>query len=375
MDDETTGKPDEAGPQQEGAGASPEQGGRADETALTRAWSGGAGPYDEPDDAPMPGEATRVMAGDTAGPTRVAPAGGAGTPPPRPPGPQPTLVMSSRPPREGSSTGWIVVVVILVAIAAAAAVWYFLIRDQGVQPAPSPTPTPTATVSFAWVGAWAPTDGSGGGLVLQKDADGYQVTVYDTMVRVLGSAVATEQGKDLAFALETSEALAGVPGPYDVVLSPGTGADEIRMSLTGSNGTTISMPLQRVPALVPVTPSSSPSPTATPSPTVSPTSSPSASPSPSPSTESQQVVDGIDRIEAGIMTWATDNNGLYPAPQDVTQNGGVAGSVDPWPTNPYSGQPMKPGTGPGEYIYEQLDGGTGYRLTGYVSGGLTYTVP
>ena len=36
---------------------------------------------------------------------------------------------------------------------------------------------------------------------------------------------------------------------------------------------------------------------------------------------------------------------------------------------------MKPGTQPGDYTYEQLNGGAGYKLTGYVSNGLTYTVP
>ena len=370
MDDDKTGTPDEAGPPQDDAWTS----GSGEDTAATRAWPGGT-PDDDWTAVPPPDDATRVLPGDDAGPTRVMPAGGGAPPPPRPPGPQPTLVMSSRPPREGSSTGWIVVVVILVALAAAAAVWYFLIRDQGAQPGPTPTPTPTATATFSWVGAWAPTDGSGGGLVLQESAGGYQVTAYDTMVRVLGTADAAEQGTRLTFALETSEALAGIPGPYDVVLSPGTGDDEIRMSVTGSNGTTISMPLARVPALVPVTPSSSPSPTQTPSPTVSPSTSPSASPSPSSSTEPQQVIDGIDRIQAGIMTWSANNNGLYPQAQDVTQNGGVAEFVDPWPANPYNGQPMKPGTGPGEYIYEQLNGGAAYQLTGYVSGGLTYTVP
>ena len=373
MDDDITGTPEEAGPRNEGAGPASDRGGDADDTTPTRTWSGASD--GEPTGVLPPDEATRVMAGETEGSTRVMPAVGADAPPPRPPGPPPTLVMSSRPPKEGSSTGWIVVVVILVVLAAAAAAWYFLIRDQGTQPAPTPTPTPSATAAFAWVGAWAPTDGSGGGLVLQKDPNGYQVTVYDTMVRVLGSAIAAEQGRDLVFPLETSEALAGIPGPYDVVLSPGTGADEVRMSVTGANGTTISMPLGRVAALVPVTPSSSPSPTETPSPTLSPSTSPSTSTSPSPSTESQQVIDGIDRIEAGIVTWSTNNNGLYPPPGEVTANGGVADFVDPWPTNPYNGQPMKPGTGPGEYIYEQLDGGAAYRLTGYVSGGLTYTVP
>jgi hypothetical protein len=318
-----------------------------------------------------PEDETEVMVGDTAEPTRVIPAGGAAAPPPR--STQPTLVMSSRPPREGSSAGWIVLIVILVALAAAAAAWYFLIRDQGTEPAPTPTPTPT--LAFGWVGAWAPTDGSGGGIVVQQTSADYQITVYDTMVRVIGSAVATEQSEDLTFALETAESLAGIPGPYDVVLSPGVSADEVKMSVTGVNGTTISMPLGRVPALVPVTPSSSPSPSVTPTPTLSPTSSPSPSPTATQTAEAQQVIDGIDRIQAGIMTWSANNNGLYPQPQDVTAAGGIAQYVDPWPTNPYDGQPMEPGTGPGEYIYQQLDGGAGYQLTGYVSGGLTYTVP
>jgi len=376
MDDENTGALEEAGP----AGPTQEAGetaggGEPDDTAATRAWPSRGAPDEDLTAALPPEDATRVAAGETEMPTRAMPAGGGAVPPPRPPGPQPTLVMSSRPSREGSSTGWIVVVVILVALAAAAAAWYFLIRDQGAQPAPTPTQTPTATPAFAWVGAWAPSDGSGGGIVLQEGSGGYQVTVYDTMVRVIGSAVATEKGTDLGFTLETSEPLAGIPGPYDVVLAPGAGAEEIRMSVTGANDTTISMPLARVPALVPVTPSSSASPSTTPSPSVSPSFSPSGSPSPSTSPELQQVMDGIDAIEAGIIAWAGDNSGLYPPAQDVTDGGGVAQFVDPWPTNPYDGQPMKPGTGPGEYIYEQLNGGTAYRLTGHVSGGLTYVVP
>jgi hypothetical protein len=371
MDEENAGRPpeDQTGPPLEGADLFDEAAGAVD----------GRGELDEESE-----DATRVLAGDTAEPTRVMPtddvaeptrvmpASEAAAPPP---GPQPTLVLSSRPPREGSSTGWIVVIVILAALAAAAGAWYFLLRDRGAEPAPTPAPTPTT--AFAWVGAWAPTDGSGGGIVVQNSSGEYQITVYDTMVRVLGSAVAEEDGDDLTFGLETSESLAGIPGPYDVVLSPGAGDDEIKMSVTGANGTTISMPLARVPALVPVTPSSSPSPTLSPSPTVTPTASPTASPSASPtqSAEAQQVIDGIDRIQAGVMTWSANNNGLYPQPQEVTASGDVAQFVEPWPTNPYSGATMSPGTEPGSYIYEQLNGGAGYRLTGYVSGGLTYTVP
>ena len=66
---------------------------------------------------------------------------------------------------------------------------------------------------------------------------------------------------------------------------------------------------------------------------------------------------------------------LPDAGADVGEGGGIASYVDPWPVNPYSGQPMKPGTQPGDFIYEQLNGGAGYKLTGYISDGLTYTVP
>ena len=75
------------------------------------------------------------------------------------------------------------------------------------------------------------------------------------------------------------------------------------------------------------------------------------------------------------MAWAAHHNDLYPPPQDVVEGGGISQYVDPWPTNPYTDQPMAPGTSPGSYVYEQQGGGQAYKLTGYLSDGLTYTVP
>ena len=75
------------------------------------------------------------------------------------------------------------------------------------------------------------------------------------------------------------------------------------------------------------------------------------------------------------MAWAADNNNLYPPPQDVVEGGGISQYVSPWPTNPYTSQPMSPGTSPGSYVYEQMSGGQSYKLTGYLSNGLTYSVP
>jgi hypothetical protein len=87
------------------------------------------------------------------------------------------------------------------------------------------------------------------------------------------------------------------------------------------------------------------------------------------------VRDGIIRLQVGILTWATNNGNVYPAPADVAQGGGVAQYVDPWPTNPYTNAPMAPGAQPGDFSYEQLNGGQAYRLTGFLSQGQTYVVP
>jgi hypothetical protein len=89
----------------------------------------------------------------------------------------------------------------------------------------------------------------------------------------------------------------------------------------------------------------------------------------------QQVQANIAALQVGIVAWAADNNNLYPPPQDVVQGGGISQYVNPWPTNPNTGQPMAPGTSPGSYVYEQLSGGQAYKLTGYLSNGLTYSVP
>jgi len=359
MDDETTGRlPEESSAEPPGGGETAAGAADTAETAVTPPDAG------ETLVAPSPDAATtRIMSGEAADETRVMPA--AGDPPPPPPRPQPTLMMT-RPPRQSSNAWWIVLVVVLLALVAAAAAWYFLLRDNGETPTPQPSP------AFDWVGAWGRTDGAGGGVVVEPGGKDYQVTVYGSTLQILGTAVATPKGKDLTFTLESGESVGGLPGPFQITLVAGPGETLADMKVTGSNQTTVIIPLKRVAALVPVSPSASPTVTPTTSPTTSPTPSPSASPSPG---TDQQVIDAITKLQTGVITWATNNNNLYPTPTDVTQTGGVATYVDPWPTNPYTGQPMKPGTQPGDYTYEQLNGGAGYKLTGYISNGLTFTVP
>ena len=379
MDDENAGVtphedgaelPQDAGEEIPAESAAPEAG--PEDTAATTVFAAGADAEDATHVMPPAGDAedaTRVMAADAEGATRVMAGAAAGTPPPRP---QPTHMLSRQPRQSSSGTLWIVILIIVLALVAGAAAWYFLIRDTG---GTSPTPAPTPTTGFAWDGAWGRTDGSGGGVVVQKSGGAYQVTVYDSMVQELGSATAAQQGKELTFDLQTQEAVAGLPGPYKVRLTPGSSADLMSMNVTGSDGTSVIVPLERVQVLVPVTPSPSPSPTTTP--TTSPSTSPTVTPSPSQTAADQQVMSNIQQLQVAVITWSTNNNNLYPPPADVTQTGAIASysSVDPWPTNPYTGLPMKPGTSPGDYTYQQLNGGAGYQLTGYIANGLTYTVP
>src|SRR5450759_1803563 len=268
MDDETTGRqPDETSAPQPGGGETAAGSADTAETAVT------------PPDA----GATRVMSGEAVDETRVAPAAGdAASPPPPPPRPQPTLMMS-RPPKQSSGRWWIVLVVVLLALVAAAA-WYFLLRDKGTTPAPQPSP------AFDWVGAWGRTDGSGGGVVVEQSGADYQVTVYGSTLQVLGSAVAKPKGKDLVFALQSAETVGGLPGPFQIALQAGPDKDLADMKVTGANQTTVIVPLNRVAALVPISPSASP--TVTPTPTLSPSSTSSPSASPTAGTD-QQVIDAI----------------------------------------------------------------------------------
>lgn len=81
------------------------------------------------------------------------------------------------------------------------------------------------------------------------------------------------------------------------------------------------------------------------------------------------VKEGAHSIQTGIQTWAVENGDTYPQPDEVSLNGGVARYVDPWPTNPWTGGPMEPGTSRGDYRYEVTPDGFGYGLIVFLSNG------
>jgi len=308
--------------------------------------------------------ATSALSGETEQPTRVMPSGEEPTrvmpgaapplgPPPRPP--QPTVTMERRP---SSGHGWWWIIAALVVAAVVALVWLFLLRaDDGV-------------AGQDFVGTWMPADASGGGLVIKQNGDAFTVTAYDAQIQPAGSGEAELADGRLrlrlpaqAFALESG-------GSLDVTIAYVAAQDSLQLVARDGATTRVTQDyvrtdvLQPAPAPAPTAPAPSPTPTPTPSTTGSPTV-----------TADQVIIAGLTKIQAGVVAWAANSNGVYPAPTEVTSTGGIAQYVDPWPVNPYTNQPMTSGASPGDFQYEQLDGGTAYKLTGYLGNNLTYTLP
>ena len=296
-------------------------------------------------------------------------AGGASSPPPPT---QPTLVMShGRQPSSDSGGGvpwWVWLIAILAIIAAAAAIWFFYLRSS----------TPSTSAGDVFVGNWAPQDGSGGGLVIKQNGDQFTVMEYDAQLQPAGSTPATLNGDQLDVTIKASAiGLTDVTGSVQGTLTHDTNTDTLTLQFKAGSLSLKPIMYDRVDVLLPASATPSPTPFS-PSPSVSPSTSPTSTTSPSPSTSpgsDQLTQDNIAKLQVGIVAWAAANNNLYPAPQDVVDGGGLSQYVNPWPTNPFTSQSMAPGTSPGSYVYEQLSGGQGYRLTGYLSNGLTYTVP
>ena len=78
----------------------------------------------------------------------------------------------------------------------------------------------------------------------------------------------------------------------------------------------------------------------------------------------------IMSIQTGIQASIATSGA---APADASQ--ATLGSfVNPWPTNPFTNAPMKPGKAAGDYVYTP-GAGTAYTLAVNLSDGSQYTVP
>ena len=90
--------------------------------------------------------------------------------------------------------------------------------------------------------------------------------------------------------------------------------------------------------------------------------------------QNDKIIEGVHVLQVAVQSWAVDHQDLYPTVDEVVSTGEFATYVQSWPTNPLTGQPMAPGTGPGDYTYEQT--GQSFELTGYgVDGSPVITAP
>jgi hypothetical protein len=68
-------------------------------------------------------------------------------------------------------------------------------------------------------------------------------------------------------------------------------------------------------------------------------------------------------VETGVRAYQAMNGRL---PADASQ-ATLGQFVSPWPKNPWTGGPMQPGTGKGDYSYAQTN--SGFSLTVHIDGG------
>lgn len=96
---------------------------------------------------------------------------------------------------------------------------------------------------------------------------------------------------------------------------------------------------------------------------------------PTPDT-SEAIAQGVHAIQQAVRVWADYHGHLFPAAATVVPGGEFARYLQTsWPTNPVTGRPMTSGSGPGDYDYEQLDGGQAFTLTGHDMDGSDMIVP
>jgi len=84
--------------------------------------------------------------------------------------------------------------------------------------------------------------------------------------------------------------------------------------------------------------------------------------------------EGIHALQVAVQSWMVDHDGEAPAADEVRPGGAIEKYVESWPENPYTGEAMQAGKGPGEYTYQRTNGERGYRFTGYLEDG-DFTVP
>jgi hypothetical protein len=82
----------------------------------------------------------------------------------------------------------------------------------------------------------------------------------------------------------------------------------------------------------------------------------------------KQVVAGALLIQKYVNDYGQTNRYVYPPATMVKQGGKLPGATLIWPSNPWTGKVMGPGTSRGTYTYKLTGGGSSYILTVHLSG-------
>jgi hypothetical protein len=85
---------------------------------------------------------------------------------------------------------------------------------------------------------------------------------------------------------------------------------------------------------------------------------PTSSPSATQTSKADLARERCHLIEVTIQAWSVDHHDRFPDAQAVSANGTwrAVGMEGRWPQNPWTGQPMAQGTGPGDFTFT-LGGG------------------
>ena len=84
----------------------------------------------------------------------------------------------------------------------------------------------------------------------------------------------------------------------------------------------------------------------------------------------QAAKSNLVNIKMAIQSYTAANGQLPPAADQAT----LGGYMDPWPSNPWTKVPMKPGTAKGDYAYTPA-AGTSFTLTVHLSDGTLAGAP
>ena len=74
-------------------------------------------------------------------------------------------------------------------------------------------------------------------------------------------------------------------------------------------------------------------------------------------------------IQNYVNAYGMTHGFAFPAPSMVKKGGGLEDATRIWPSNPWTGKLMGPGTSRGTYTYALRNGGTAYSLTMHLSSG------